>query len=222
MTESPAPRAFLHRRFLTTDRGMIERFGDPFRPLEPECRVIQLGEPLAAAQLQAVGGLITDRPDVQLYVYRDASTNLDFLRYFGTLRRLQVALYKLEDITGFSHVRYLEELTFGETKRTFSLRFLGTLLHLKALFLARGVLSYQRFVSNDGAQVHVYERYANSAAALAHLENFGTRFAARFEVTVTRGQFTVFGQPDDPALKEVLDRFGAVYLRPFGDFQYWA
>ena len=114
---------------------MIERFGDPFRPLEPECRVIQLGEPLAAAQLQAVGGLITDRPDVQLYVYRDASTNLDFLRYFGTLRRLQVALYKLEDITGFSHVRYLEELTFGETKRTFSLRFLGTLLHLKALFL---------------------------------------------------------------------------------------
>jgi quinol monooxygenase YgiN len=31
----------------------------------------------------------------------------------------------------------------------------------------RGVLSYQRFVSNDGAQVHVYERYANSAAALA-------------------------------------------------------
>ena len=86
----------------------------------------------------------------------------------------------------------------------------------------RGVLSYQRFVSNDGAQVHVYERYADSAAALAHLENFGTRFAARFEVMVTRRQFTVFGQPDDPALKEVLDRFGAVYLRPFGDFQYWA
>jgi internalin A len=97
--------------------------------------VIQFAEPLAAAQLQAAGGLIADRPDVQLYVYGDASTNLDFLRYFGTLRRLQVALYKLEDITGFSHVRYLEELTFGETKRTFSLRFLGALPHLKALFL---------------------------------------------------------------------------------------
>lgn len=85
-----------------------------------------------------------------------------------------------------------------------------------------GVLSYQRFVSKDGAQVHVYERYANSAAALAHLENFKTRFAARFEAMVARRQFTVFGYPDDPALKEVLDRFGAVYLSPFGDFQYWA
>jgi quinol monooxygenase YgiN len=86
----------------------------------------------------------------------------------------------------------------------------------------RGVLSYQRFVSNDRAQVHVYERYADAAAALAHLENFRTRFAARFEAMVTRRQFTVFGQPDNPALKEALDRFGAIYLRPFGDFQYWA
>jgi quinol monooxygenase YgiN len=84
-----------------------------------------------------------------------------------------------------------------------------------------GVLSYQRFVSENEAQVHVYERYSSSAAALAHLENFKTRFATRFEAMVTRRQFTVFGQPDQ-ALKVVLDRFGAVYLRPFGDFQYWA
>jgi quinol monooxygenase YgiN len=84
-----------------------------------------------------------------------------------------------------------------------------------------GVLSYQRFVSENGAQVYVYERYASSAAALAHLENLKTRFATRFEAMVTRRQFTVFGHPDQ-ALKEVLDHFGAVYLRPFGDFQYWA
>ena len=84
-----------------------------------------------------------------------------------------------------------------------------------------GVLSYQRFVSQDGSQVYAYERYADSAAALAHLEIFKTRFAARFEAMVARQQFTVFGHPD-PALKEVLDRFSAVYLKPFGDFQYWA
>jgi quinol monooxygenase YgiN len=32
-----------------------------------------------------------------------------------------------------------------------------------------GVLDYERFVSDDGKFVHVYERYADSAAAVAHL-----------------------------------------------------
>jgi len=33
----------LHRRFLdfAGDATFVERFGDPFRPLEPECRVVQ-------------------------------------------------------------------------------------------------------------------------------------------------------------------------------------
>jgi hypothetical protein len=33
-----------------------------------------------------------------------------------------------------------------------------------------GVLACQRFVSDDRQIVHVYERYENSAAAIAHLE----------------------------------------------------
>jgi quinol monooxygenase YgiN len=32
-----------------------------------------------------------------------------------------------------------------------------------------GVLSYQRFVSEDGAAVHLYERYSDSNAAVAQL-----------------------------------------------------
>ena len=34
-------------------------------------------------------------------------------------------------------------------------------------------LSYERFVTDDGKFVHVYERYADSAAALMHLRKFG-------------------------------------------------
>ena len=34
------------------------------------------------------------------------------------------------------------------------------------------VLAYQRFVSDDRQIVHVYERYENYAAAIAHLENY--------------------------------------------------
>jgi quinol monooxygenase YgiN len=80
-----------------------------------------------------------------------------------------------------------------------------------------GVLSYERFVADDGKFVHVYERYADSAAALAHLRKFGKNFGERFLSMVDRRRFTVFGNPSDQ-LRELLDGFGATYLRPFGDF----
>jgi len=80
-----------------------------------------------------------------------------------------------------------------------------------------GVLSYQRFVSDDGKTVHAYERYADSTAALAHLRIFAKLFAERFQGMVDRKCFCVFGHPS-PELKAVLDGFGATYLKPFGDF----
>lgn len=83
-----------------------------------------------------------------------------------------------------------------------------------------GVLSYQRFISEDGKQVHVYERYADSAAALAHLRNFAKNFGQRYLTMVERRRFTVLGRPNDE-LREVLDQFGAIYLTPFGDIAYW-
>jgi quinol monooxygenase YgiN len=85
----------------------------------------------------------------------------------------------------------------------------------------RGVLSYQRFVTDDATTVHVYERYADSAAAVAHLAAFEKSFADRFSAMVERKAFMVFGDPS-AELKAALDRFDAVYLKPFGDFDYWA
>jgi quinol monooxygenase YgiN len=80
-----------------------------------------------------------------------------------------------------------------------------------------GVLNYERFVSDDGKFVHVYERYADSAAAVAHLRKFRKNFSERFLAMVDRTQFTVFGNPSDE-LRGLLDGFGVTYLRPFGDF----
>ena len=127
----------LSRRLLTTDPGMRERFGDPFRPLEPECRVIQFDERLTPAQLEKAGRLIVDRPDVELYVYDRTWRDLSFLKYFKTLQRLHIALYDLDDITGLSEVPWLRELTFGETRKKFSLRFVAAWPRLKRLFLIK-------------------------------------------------------------------------------------
>jgi hypothetical protein len=38
---------------------------------------------------------------------------------------------------------------------------------------------------------------------------------------VERKHFTVFGYPSDE-LQAALDGFGTIYLKPFGDFAYWA
>lgn len=80
-----------------------------------------------------------------------------------------------------------------------------------------GVLSYERFVSADGMVVHVYERYADSAAAVAHLRTFGRQFGDRFMGLVDRTRFTVYGTPS-VELRGMLDGFGATYMAPFGGF----
>lgn len=83
-----------------------------------------------------------------------------------------------------------------------------------------GVLGYARFISHGGELIQVYERYANSAAAVAHLTNFATMFGKRFQSLVERKRFTVLGNPS-AELKQLLDGLGATYLKPFGAFAYW-
>ena len=80
-----------------------------------------------------------------------------------------------------------------------------------------GTLIYERFVSEDGEAIWVYERYADSAAAVAHLRMFAEKFGERFASMVTRKRFTVFGSPSDE-LRSILDRFDATYLARFAGF----
>lgn len=62
-----------------------------------------------------------------------------------------------------------------------------------------GALSYEWSLSLDGARCHIYERYADSAAVLTHLGNFGERYAARFLDALTPTRFVVYGSPSDAA-----------------------
>ncbi len=122
------------RRFLGSAASSIDAVR--FAPLEPECKVIQFDQPLSPPELQKAASLVHGRPDVELYVYGIASRDLDFLRYFEDVRRLNLQLYELEDISGLSHLGgRLEDLNFGNTRRTFSLHFLESLPSLKKLFL---------------------------------------------------------------------------------------
>ena len=74
----------------------------------------------------------------------------------------------------------------------------------------RGALVYERFISDDGGDVHIYERYASSRAAASHLLSFKKTYGGRFSLLVDRKQFAVFGTPSQE-LRTLLDSFGATY-----------
>jgi quinol monooxygenase YgiN len=80
-----------------------------------------------------------------------------------------------------------------------------------------GALSYECFISGDGTTVHLYERYADSAAVMTHLGTFGEKFAERFLEAADPTRFTVFGDPSAEA-RTVLDNSGARYLGFLGGF----
>lgn len=78
-------------------------------------------------------------------------------------------------------------------------------------------LNYEWTISADGATVHIYERYRNSAAVMAHLGWFGANVAERFLAMAEPKKLTVYGSPDEAATK-ALDGLGAIYMRPIGGF----
>lgn len=78
-------------------------------------------------------------------------------------------------------------------------------------------LIYERYISHDGRIVHVFERYVDANAAVAHLTAFGKRYGERFGRMVDRKRFTVFGTPTTE-LKEILDPLGATYATHLAGF----
>ena len=80
-----------------------------------------------------------------------------------------------------------------------------------------GALNYEWTVSDDQSTCHIYERYADSAATMVHLGNFGSKFAGRFMKVLKPTKFVVYGNPDDK-VKDALNPMGAVYMSPIGGF----
>jgi quinol monooxygenase YgiN len=80
-----------------------------------------------------------------------------------------------------------------------------------------GALIYERYISYDRQIVHVFERYVDANAAVAHLIAFGKTYGERFGKMVERKRFTVFGTPNTE-LKEILDPLGAKYAVALAGF----
>jgi quinol monooxygenase YgiN len=79
-----------------------------------------------------------------------------------------------------------------------------------------GALNYEWFISEDSTMCHIYERYADSAAVMAHMGNFAA-FAGRWEAAVEMKGATAYGAPSDE-VKAVLAGAGGTLMAPWGGF----
>ena len=76
-----------------------------------------------------------------------------------------------------------------------------------------GALHYKYYLSEDGTACTVLERYADNAAAMLHLKNFGEKFADRFMTVFAPQRFSVYG-PSQEDLRGALSPMGATFM-PF-------
>jgi quinol monooxygenase YgiN len=82
-------------------------------------------------------------------------------------------------------------------------------------------LGYEWYISDDQGTVHIYEKYADSEATIAHVNGFMQKWAGRFLECVDVTRFVVYGDPS-PAARQLLDGFGPTYLGPWGGFSRFA
>lgn len=80
-----------------------------------------------------------------------------------------------------------------------------------------GALNYEWHRSEDGQTIHVYERFLDNDAVLAHGETFGP-FAERFGRIFLPKRCVVYGDPS-PAVQEMLSGFNPDYLESFDGFR---
>lgn len=81
-----------------------------------------------------------------------------------------------------------------------------------------GCQTYDWYISDDGAVVHILERYTDPDALKQHMAEFGANFADRFFACVTPLNFTIYGTVDNE-IRGMMAPFGASFLGSFGGFR---
>lgn len=73
-----------------------------------------------------------------------------------------------------------------------------------------GALHYEYYMPEDRSTCTVLERYADNAAVMTHLGNFGAKFSERFLTAFAPERFTVYG-PANEEVRAALKGFGATH-----------
>jgi len=81
-----------------------------------------------------------------------------------------------------------------------------------------GALEYEYTVGSDGKTIDIFERYADSKAAISHLvDNFVPNYSKEFLALAKPTRFVIYGSPTDEFKKTVAD-FKPIYMTPINGF----
>lgn len=80
----------------------------------------------------------------------------------------------------------------------------------------KGALNYEFFLNGDKSRIFIHERYADSEAAIAHVQNVGPHLGP-FLDAVEMDPIVIFGKLSD-AGKEAFAPFGASYTNNLNGF----
>lgn len=80
-----------------------------------------------------------------------------------------------------------------------------------------GTMAYEWAVDPSGSRAHIYERYQDSEAAMAHIRLFDKRFAERFRALVHPERLIVIGSPS-AELQASLAYLSPIVMQPVAGF----
>ena len=80
-----------------------------------------------------------------------------------------------------------------------------------------GAIDYEYYISQNG-NCHLFERYVDETATIAHLDAFSRNFAARFVEVFQPFRFVVYGAPGVD-VRAALDGFNPIYMETVGGFR---
>lgn len=100
------------------------------------------------------------------------------------------------NMPGSAHVSWMFELTIKDG-RDADFRVMAAEMSDATITNEAGTLDYEWYVSDDGRELHLFERYENAEAALIHMGTFGKRFAGRFFDILAPKRITIYGAADE-------------------------
>jgi quinol monooxygenase YgiN len=127
------------------------------------------------------------------------------------------SIYELEGEITHTDIHWMVELEIKPGQEE-NLRTLVAEMVAEVQAKESGALDYEYNISQDGKVCHLFERYTDIAATIAHLERFTQVFAERFLKVFQPIRFSVYGLPSKK-VREVLAGFNPVYMETVGGFR---
>lgn len=116
---------------------------------------------------------------------------------------------------GSQHVSWMFELTINDGRDS-DFRALAAEMAAATERNEPGTLDYEWYVSDDGRDLHLFERYANADAAMIHMGTFSKHYKARFFEVLTPTRLTLFGAVDERVVAGMAELAPPVITRAAG------